>query len=73
MTWFSWDREAPYRVPVALGRETMDLHFPGAAWLRVKRETFDRLASYKARQTLLCWETALDAVLARAEHAEREG
>lgn len=60
-------------MPVALWRKTMDLHFPGAAWSRVKPETFDRLASYKARHTLLSWRAALDALLDRAEHAEREG
>jgi len=65
----SWDREAPYRMPVAVWRETMDFHFPGAAWLRLERETFDRLAAYKARHTLISWEAALDALLERAEHA----
>ena len=68
----SWDREAPYRMPVAVWRETMDFHFPGAAWLRLERETFDRLAAYKARHTLLSWETAITALLDRAEHAEKE-
>ncbi|MCP9491715.1 MAG: DUF6084 family protein [Solirubrobacteraceae bacterium MAG38_C4-C5] len=68
----SWDREAPYRMPVAVWRETMDFHFRGAAWLRLERETFDRLAAYKARHTLLSWETALSALLDRAEHAEKE-
>ena len=68
----SWDREAPYRMPVAVWRQAMDYHFPGAAWLRLERAAFDRLAAYKARHTLLSWETALDALLDRAEHAERE-
>lgn len=68
----SWDREAPYRMPVAVWRETMDFHFPGVAWLRLERETFDRLAAYKARHTLLSWETAITALLDRAEHAEKE-
>lgn len=68
----SWDREAPYRMPVAVWRQTMDYHFADAAWLRVERETFDRLAAYKARHTLVSWEAALGALLDRAEHAEKE-
>jgi hypothetical protein len=66
----SWDREAPYRMPVAVWRQTMDYHFADAAWLRVERETFDRLADYKSRHTLVSWEAALGALLDRAEHAE---
>jgi hypothetical protein len=68
----SWDREAPYRMPVAVWRQTMDYHFADAAWLRVERETFDRLAAYKARHTLVSWEAALGALLDRAEHAEKD-
>jgi hypothetical protein len=67
-----WDREAPYRMPVAVWRQTMAYHFGDDAWLRVDRETFDRLAAYKARHTLLSWEVALGALLDRAEHAEKE-
>jgi hypothetical protein len=68
----SWDREAPYRMPVAVWRQTMDYHFADAAWLRVERETFDRLYAYKARHTLVSWEAALGALLDRAEHAEKD-
>ena len=68
----SWDREAAYRMPVAVWRQAMDYHFPGAAWLRLERETFDRLAAYKSRHTLLSWEVALGALLDRAEQAEWE-
>ena len=31
-----WDREAEYRLPVAVWRETMDHYFPGSAWLRLR-------------------------------------
>ena len=53
-----WDREAEYRLPVRVWRETMDLYFPGSAWLRLERETFDRLYAYRARHALPSWEHA---------------
>jgi hypothetical protein len=61
-----WDKEAEYRLPVAAWREAMDRHFPGAAWLRLDRESFDRLAAYKASRTLLTWEQTLDTLLSEA-------
>ena len=63
----SWNNEAAYRLPVALWRATMDHHFPNAAWLRLDREAFDRLAAFKARRTLPSWEAALDALLREHE------
>ena len=42
-----WDREAEYRLPVRVWRETMDHYFPGSAWLRLERDTFDRLYAYR--------------------------
>jgi hypothetical protein len=41
--------------------------------LRVGRERFDRLATYKARHALVSWEAAFDALLDRAESAEGAG
>ncbi len=55
--------EAGYRLPVAVWRETMDRHFPGSAWLRVRRETFDRLVAYKARGALTSFDEAVDRLL----------
>jgi hypothetical protein len=48
----SWDREAEYRLPVAVWREAMDRHFPGCAWLRLERPAFDALRAYKAEHGL---------------------
>jgi hypothetical protein len=62
-----WDREAEYRLPVGVWRETMDRYFPGSAWLRLDRETFDRLYAYRARHALPSWEHALDRLLDPAE------
>jgi len=55
--------EADYRLPVAVWRETMDRHFPGAVWLRVDRETFERLHAYRSRHALPSWEATLHRLL----------
>jgi hypothetical protein len=59
----AWDREAEYRMPAAVWRETMDDLFPGAAWVRLRRETFDRLYAHKARHAHTSWDAAVDALL----------
>jgi Family of unknown function (DUF6084) len=63
----SWNAEAAYRLPVRVWRDTMDHYFPGSAWLRLDRETFDRLVAFRARRALTGWEAVLDALLAPEE------
>ncbi len=58
-----WDREAEYRLPVRVWREAMDRHFPGAAWLRLGRPSFDRLRAYKAEHGLRTLEDAVERLL----------
>jgi hypothetical protein len=58
-----WDREAAYRLPVSVWRATMDRYFPHSAWLRVDRDTFDRLYAYRARYALPGWDQAFDRLL----------
>ena len=55
--------EADFGLPVAVWRETMDRHFPGVAWLRVGRATFERLHAYRSRHALPSWEATLDRLL----------
>jgi hypothetical protein len=59
----AWDKEAQYRLPVGVWRQTMDHYFPGSAWLRLRRESFDRLYAYKARHALTSWEDAVDSLV----------
>ena len=58
-----WDREARCELPVGVWREAMDRAFPGTAWLRVRRDVFDRLQSYKSARGLLTWDAALEELL----------
>lgn len=59
----SWEREAEYRLPVRVWRETMEQHFRDTAWLRLSTESFDRLCAYKSRNALATWEDTLDSLL----------
>jgi hypothetical protein len=59
----SWQCEAAHRLPVAAWQETMDRFFPGRAWLRVRKDTLDRLASYKVARAHLSWDDVLDELL----------
>jgi Family of unknown function (DUF6084) len=41
----------------------MDAHFPGSAWMRLGRESYDALCAYKARHAFASWEAAIDTLL----------
>ena len=64
-----WDKEAVCRMPVRVWREAMDVHFPGTAWIRVRRETFEALQRYKSHRALPTWDDALDALIEGAEES----
>jgi hypothetical protein len=59
----SWGAEADYRLPVGVWREMMDRFFPDQAWLRVRRDVFERLHAYRGRHALLNWEDTFDSLL----------
>ncbi len=61
-----WEKEAEHWMPITVWKEMMDRYFPGSAWLRLSSDSFDRLYAYKARNSHLSWESALDALLASA-------
>ena len=58
-----WDKECSYRLPVAVWRAMIDHHFGGQAWLRLGRDSYDRLAEWKAKGTYLTWDDAIGALL----------
>ena len=65
-----WEKEAPFRLPVAVWRELMDRYFPGSAWLRLRRETFDALHQFRGRRALPTWDDAIEALLHEARRGE---
>ena len=60
----SWEGDAEYSMPVRVWRETMDHYFPGSAWLRLGKDSFDALCAYKARHALPTWDATVEALLA---------
>jgi Family of unknown function (DUF6084) len=63
VTRISWEKEAEYRLPVGVWKETLDRHFRGTAWLRLGKPAFDRLSAYKSRHALASWDEAIDGLL----------
>ncbi len=59
----SWEKEAEYALPVRVWKETMERYFNGTAWLRLRKDSFDRLSAFKSRHALATWDDALDALL----------
>lgn len=63
ITQLSWESEATYRLPLSVWRQLMDHYYPGAAWLSVRRDVFDRLLQYKAESGLSTWEQTFERLL----------
>jgi Family of unknown function (DUF6084) len=62
-----WQAEAAYDLPVAVWREALDRHFPDSAWVRLGRDTFDRLYAYRGRHAFTDWDSAVETLLDAGE------
>jgi hypothetical protein len=58
-----WNREAAYKLPVAVWKQMMDFYYPNTAWLNLRRDVFDRLLAYKAQHGIPTWEQTIESVL----------
>jgi len=58
-----WSKEARYRLPVRAWQDMMDIYYPNGAWLRLRRDVFDRLHQFKMRRGLPTWEQTLESLL----------
>jgi hypothetical protein len=65
-----WEHEASFRLPVQVWRQVMDQYFPGGAWIRLRRESFDALHRFKGRRALPTWDDAVEALLRAAGEGE---
>ena len=63
----SWEKEAEFRLPVRLWKEMMERYFPNSAWIRLRKDAFDRLYDYKAHRGLPTWEAVIEALLHSSE------
>lgn len=64
-----WDREARYRLPVALWREALDAFFPNSAWIRMSRDSFDELYRLKTALGLPTWDAVVERLCESAATA----
>ncbi|MFF7297525.1 DUF6084 family protein [Streptomyces sp. NPDC008265] len=65
-----WDREAAYRMPVAVWREMLEQHFPGCGWLRLPADTMAELLAHRSRHAFPSWEATVRALLDAAAPQE---
>lgn len=63
----SWEKEAAFRLPVAVWKEMMDLYYPNSAWLCLRRDVFDRLYRYKVGRGFPTWEQTIEGLLPAAK------
>ena len=63
----SWEKEAEFRLPVRLWKEMMERYFPNTAWLRLRKDAFDRLYNYKVSRGFPTWEVAVESLLSASE------
>ena len=62
-----WDREARYRLPVAVWRDLMEAHFPGSEWVRMHRDTVEALAHFRHVRGLTSWDDAVGDAARRGD------
>jgi hypothetical protein len=58
-----WHLETRYGMPVQVYRDLMDAYFPQSGWLRLHRETLDRLLRYKAAKGLATWDDVMNELV----------
>jgi hypothetical protein len=77
ITLVPWEKEALYKMRADLWQEMMDSHFPNSRWMRLRKDIYDRLITYKAQSaspTLeSCLESILDDALKDIQLTEKQG
>lgn len=68
----SWDKEAPFKLPVNIWRNMMDHYYPNSAWLCLRRDVFERLRRYKMERGLPTWEQTLESLLPEPAKPQEE-
>ena len=59
----SWELAASYRMPADVWQTAMNQFFPGGGWLRLQRETIDRLQAFRGRHAVVSWDEAIGLLL----------
>jgi hypothetical protein len=64
-----WSAETKFRLPVSVWQSMMDLYYPNSAWLRLRRDVFEKLNQYKVKNGIPTWEQALERILPEEDDA----
>jgi hypothetical protein len=67
-----WSNEAAFRLPLTTWQEAIDAHFPGTGWIKMSRDTLDRLLMFKSRRALPSWDATVSALLELAAESATE-
>jgi len=62
-----WSKESKFRLPAPVWRQMMDVYYPNGAWLRLRRDAFERLYEFKVKHGIPTWEQALEKLLNGSE------
>jgi hypothetical protein len=62
-----WEKEANFRLPVAVWKRMMEMYYPNSAWLCLRKDAFDALYDFKSRHSLPTWEAAIEKLLAQSD------
>jgi Family of unknown function (DUF6084) len=61
-----WNRESRFGMPASIWRAVMDIYFPGTGWIRVPRDTIDKLERFRTLRGLPSWERTFDVLVEEA-------
>lgn len=57
------DAQSCFELPISIWTEMMELYYPASVWLRLPRETFDRLYRYKIDAGIPTWEDVFERIV----------
>ena len=66
-TQIPWDHEAKFQLPHDVWRAAIDAHYPEMEWLRLSKETFERLYLLKVARGIPTWDRLLNQILDHTE------
>ncbi|HVW08475.1 MAG TPA: DUF6084 family protein [Bryobacteraceae bacterium] len=64
-----WDRESPWQLSASVWHDMMDHYYPDGAWLRLRRDVFERLYAFKRHHGIATWEEAIDRLIPLSKEA----
>ena len=67
VTQISWEKEADFRLPASTWRSLMEHYYANTTWFHLRKDVYERLASYRGRKGLPTSEYAIERLLDAAE------